>query len=207
MIEGRYNHSICFLVGGIVQWLELRSPKPSIKVRVLVPPPVVLSIFYVVILTPTSGMLESIALLFVIVLLLSNEDEDKERSFDVHTFNDVYEEYRGACCQLIDIYRSETSSCGDAVRARMNITQKRLSLLVALRASDGVLASDAFQLIELEQELSRVMGLATSLYPNLPKSLARYLWRRARKRLEYKFAQWLEVCEQRAGIAEKACQS
>ena len=83
--------------------------------------------------------------------------------------------------------------------------QKRFPLLAVLKASDGVLASDAFQLIELEQELSRVTSLATSLYPNFPKSFARYLWRRARKRLEYKFVQWLEVCEQRAGIAEKAC--
>ena len=80
--------------------------------------------------------------------------------------------------------------------------QKRFPLLAVLKASDGVLASDAFQLIELEQELIRIMSLATSLYPNLPKFLARYLWRRARKRLEYKFTQWLKVCERRASTIE-----
>lgn len=123
----------------------------------------------------------------------------------MHTFRELYGEYRDACRQLLAIYQSQTASCGDAVNARIKVAQKRFSLLVILEASCGVLASDAFQLIELEQELSRVTSLATSLYPNLPKSLARYLWKRARKRLENKFSQWLEVCEQRAGTKEKVC--
>ena len=123
----------------------------------------------------------------------------------MNTFNELYREYQKACRQLVVIYQSQTASCRDAVHSRLKVTQKRFSLLVVIDAKDEVLVSDAFQLIELEQELSRVTSLATSLYPNLPKPLARYLWRRARKRLENKFSKWLEVCEQRADAVENTC--
>lgn len=122
----------------------------------------------------------------------------------MHTFKELYGEYRDACRELIAVYQSQTASCRDAVNARIKVAQKRHSLLVVLEASCEVFTSDAFQLIELEQELSRVTGLATSLYPNLPKSLARYLWKRTRERLENKFSQWLKVCAQRAST-KKIC--
>jgi hypothetical protein len=118
----------------------------------------------------------------------------------MQTFRKAYEEYIVACHQLIVVYSSESSSCKAAVHARMDITQKRLLLLAALDVRDGILISDAFQLIELEQELSRITGIETALFPNLPKVLARFMWRRTRKKLEYRVVQWLKVCTQRAGI-------